>query len=106
MRTAIFVNASTQVTISAQESGLTIEPWGGQAKPLSTTLVLPPGVYKISSTQPVAITPASAQVYVQSTSNDKNQFPDPPPAAFAGTTNATIEELRTFFTDARSYAFA
>jgi len=104
MRTAIFVNASTTVTISTQETNLSLEPWGGQSKPLPASSVLPPGVYKIVSSGALAISPSTETISIQATDDEKKSFPDPPPPAFATAMNgASQQQVVAFFATGKGW---
>jgi len=111
--TAIFVFQSTTVTIVTSESNLSMCAYPSDTptctlNSFSTTVNVTPGLYKILSSQPVAIRVtgggSDSDIAVQTVDpNNKSQFPQPPPVPAAGAAaNVAMSTLAGFFPQSRS----
>lgn len=97
MRTAIFVYEPTTVTITTKEADVALTRLDG-ATPVAFSpgkpVALDAGIYKVVSVAAVTVTGEPTALYVASTTNDKDPFPEPPPKPF---TAAPITAIQGFF---------
>jgi hypothetical protein len=106
MRTAIFVYESTTITIKSSDADLKVVPYGAASSFAATGDPQPvsPNLYKIVSSSAVSVSSDASSTVVMTTTNDKDQWPDPPAALPSTMASTTDEQICGFFADARSLA--
>lgn len=111
MRTAIFVYEPTTVTITTSETNLQLISFDGKSDVVvvsEAALPVVPTIYKIVSSSQVLVGSASSKTQVLDTSNDKDEFPDPPLALPSTMVGTSTEAIQSFFVipDAKSLKLA
>jgi hypothetical protein len=100
MQTAIFVYQTTDVTISTNETNLEMCSMDNETVPLShgaNTRSVPPGIYKIVSSQNVQVSGGNTSAFETTTTNSKTSVPTLPVKATQSFGSTYINAFPAFF---------